>query len=150
MRESIEILVAEDDEGHFSLIKKNLVRAGIANNIIRFADGQELLDFLILNQKPSGPGSEKGYLLVLDIRMPKVDGTEVLQKMKANSQLRKIPVIILTTTDDPEEVELCHKLGCSVYIVKPVEYDNFVDAIRKIGQFLSIIEVPCVNGDEQV
>ncbi|MCK5173294.1 MAG: response regulator [Planctomycetes bacterium] len=145
MRENVEILVAEDDEGHFSLIRKNLVRAGIDNNIVRFADGQELLDSLILNNKDT---TEKGYLLILDIRMPKVGGIEVLEKLRLNSRLRKIPVIVLTTTDDPKEVAICHTLGCSMYIVKPVEYDNYIDAIRKIGQFLSIIEIPQIDTEQ--
>lgn len=145
MRENVDILVAEDDEGHFSLIRKNLVRAGIDNDIVRFADGQELMDFLILNHKDA---TGKGYLLILDIRMPKIGGIEVLEKLRLNSRLRKIPVIVLTTTDDPKEVMLCHALGCSMYIVKPVEYDNFIDAIRKIGQFLSIIEIPQIDTEQ--
>ncbi len=145
MRENVDILIAEDDEGHFSLIRKNLVRAGIDNDIVRFANGQELMDFLILNNKDT---TEKGYLLILDIRMPKVGGIEVLEKLRLNSRLRKIPVIVLTTTDDPKEVAICHILGCSMYIVKPVEYDNFIDAIRKIGRFLSIVEIPQIDTEQ--
>ncbi len=146
MRRDVVILVAEDDDGHFSLIQKNLQRSGIWNDMVRFVDGQEALDFLFM--KNGGPKREHShkYLLLLDIRMPKVDGVEVLERIKQDPELRKMPVIILTTTDDPREIERCHRLGCSIYIVKPVEYEGFIDAIRKVGLFLSVVEVPQING----
>ncbi len=140
------ILIAEDDEGHFELIKRTLQRAGVCNEILRLADGQETLDFLFI--KGDGPKREpnKEYLLLLDIRMPKIDGVEVLEKLKQDSELKKIPVIMLTTTDDPITIERCHGFGCSVYIVKPVEYEDFTDAVRKIGLFLSVVEIPQISG----
>jgi len=140
------ILIAEDDEGHFELIKRTLQRAGVCNEILRFANGQETLDFLFI--KGDGPTREpnKKYLLLLDIRMPKIDGIEVLDKIKQDTDLKKIPVIMLTTTDDPPTIERCHDLGCSVYIVKPVEYEDFSDAVHKIGLFLSVVEIPQVSG----
>ncbi len=144
MTDDVVILIAEGDEGHFSLIRKNLMRAGIGNEIVRFSNGQETLDFLF-GPGGNGPEDGKAYLLILDIRMPKVDGVKVLDRMRQNERLRRIPVIILTTTDDPAEVERCHRLGCSIYIVKPVEYDDFVDAIRKVGSFLSIVSVPQIS-----
>jgi CheY-like chemotaxis protein len=87
------------------------------------------------------------YLLLLDIKMPKVDGVEVLRQIKSDPELRKIPVIMLTTTDDPREVDRCHTLGCSSYIAKPVDYDKFVMAIRQLGLFLAIVEVPRIDGE---
>ena len=146
MQKNVVLLIAEDDQGHFSLINKNLIRAGITNQVIKFIDGQQILDFLFL--KGQGPKREHNtpYLLMLDIRMPKVDGVEVLEKIKQDKELKKIPVIMLTTTDEPREIERCHSLGCSIYIVKPVEYDNFIDAIRKVGLFLSVVEIPQING----
>ena len=140
------ILIAEDDEGHFELIKRTLQRAGVCNEILRFADGQETLDFLFI--KGDGPKREpnKEYLLLMDIRMPKIGGVEVLEKVKQDSNLKKIPVIMLTTTDDPVTIEHCHDLGCSVYIVKPVEYEDFANAVHKIGLFLSVVEIPQVSG----
>lgn len=147
MHKDVVILVAEDDEGHAGLIKKNLARAGITNAIIHFRDGQEIVDFLF--HKGSGPHLNQGaaYVILLDIRMPKLDGTEVLRLIKNDPELRKIPVVMITTTDDPREVEHCHELGCSNYITKPVEYDNFVNAIRQLGLFLSVVQVPAVNGN---
>ncbi len=147
MTDDVVILIAEDDEGHFSLIKKNLMRGGIDNEIVRFCDGQETLDFLFAGDG-KGVLDRRAYLLILDIRMPKVDGVKVLERVRQDERLRRIPVIILTTTDDPAEVERCHRIGCSIYIVKPVEYDDFVDAIRKVGSFLSIVSVPRIGETE--
>jgi len=146
MKKEVVVLIAEDDEGHAALIKKNLKRAGIANKIVVFKNGQDTLEFLFY--KGDGPHREKGkpYLLLLDIRMPKVDGEEVLRQIKQDDELRKMPVIMITTTDDPREIEACHSLGCSNYVTKPVDYDQFVDAIRKLGLFLLIVEVPVING----
>lgn len=145
MRRDAVILVAENDEGHFSLIKKNLQRSGLWNEMIRFTEGQQVLDFLL--KRGQGPEREprKEYLLVLDIRMPEVDGVQVLREIKQDRELRKIPVIVLTDTDDPHQVRLCHSLGCGVYIVKPDEYEAFTEVIRKVGLFLSVVEVPRIN-----
>ena len=140
------ILIAEDDAGHAKLIEKNLTRAGLANPMQRFENGQQTLDFLF--RRGNGPKRAEGvsYLLLLDIRMPKVDGVEVLRQLKADEELRKVPVIMLTTTDDPREVEHCHALGCSSYIVKPVVYDKFAEAIKQLGLFVTLVQVPKING----
>lgn len=146
MKKEVNILIAEDDMGHAALIRKNLIRAGITNSIIHFKDGQEVLDFLF--NVGDGPHREKGisYLLLLDIRMPKVDGVEVLRRIKADKELKKIPVIMITTTDDPREVVKCHEYGCSNYITKPVDYEKFVESIKKLGYFLMVVEIPAING----
>jgi CheY-like chemotaxis protein len=142
----IVILIAEDDPGHARLIEKNLSRAGLHNRIERFQDGQAVLDFLF----HSGPGPHRApdtpYLLLLDIRMPKVDGVEVLRRLKLDHELRKLPVIVLTTTDDPREVDRCHAIGCASYIVKPVDYDKFAEAIKSLGLFLSLVQIPEISG----
>ena len=147
MNKEVVILVTEDDEGHAGLITKNLSRAGIVNEVLHFKDGEETLDFLF--QRGDGPKRKSGesYVLLLDIRMPKLDGVEVLKQIKADAELQKMPVIMITTTDDPKEVERCHALGCSNYITKPIEYENFVKAIRQLGLFLAIVEVPKINGE---
>ena len=146
MKEEVVVLIVEDDDGHARLIEKNLRRASIKNEMLRFADGQEILDFLFRR----GEGRQRKdfipYLLLLDIRIPKIDGVEVLRQIKQDEELRKIPVIMLTTTDDPLEVDACHRLGCSHYIVKPVEYDKFSAALGQLGLFLKIVQVPQING----
>jgi len=141
----VVILIAEDDIGHARLIEKNLARAGLNNPIIRFENGQAILDFLFRRCGPPKRNTDTPYLLLLDIRMPQVDGAEVLRQVKEDKELRKIPVIMLTTTDDPREVERCHGLGCSSYIVKPVDYDKFADAIKNLGLFISLVEVPQIS-----
>ena len=111
MTGEVVILIADDDAGHARLIEKNLARGGLHNPIQRFENGQQVLDFFF--KKGDGPRRkhDTGYLLLLDIRMPKVDGIEVLRQIKQATVLRKVPVIMLTTTDDPREVERCHALG---------------------------------------
>ena len=144
----VVILLAEDDEGHARLIEKNLTRAGLHNRLQRFHNGQAVLDYLF----GRGPGSlrqpDTPYLLLLDIRLPQVDGVEVLRQLKSNAELRKVPVIMLTTTDDPREVERCHAIGCASYIVKPVVYEKFADAIKSLGLYISLVQVPEINGDK--
>lgn len=146
MTKDVIILIAEDDDGHAGLVEKNLRRAGIANTIQRFVDGQELLDFLC--REGAGPHrvADTPYILLLDIRMPKVDGVQALERIKTDPQLRGIPVIMLTTTDDSREVKRCHELGCGVYVTKPVHYEEFVSALRQLGLFLSVVQVPTVDG----
>ena len=147
MTNEVVILIADDDAGHVRLIEKNLVRAGLHNPIQRFEDGQAILDFLFRRGAGSKRGSIAPYLLLLDIRMPKVDGVEVLRQIKADASLRKMPVVMLTTTDDPREISRCHELGCSHYIVKPVDYDKFSDTIKQMGLFFALVQVPPVNGN---
>jgi CheY-like chemotaxis protein len=148
MTKEVVILIAEDDDGHARLIEKNLSRAGLHNRIERFANGQLILDFLLCRGAGPHRSPEMPYLLLLDIRMPQVDGVEVLRQVKESAELRKMPVIMLTTTDDPREVERCHALGCSTYIVKPVIYEKFAEAIKQMGLFISLVQVPELGAKE--
>ncbi|MBW6477900.1 MAG: response regulator [Bacteroidales bacterium] len=142
MNKNVTIIIAEDDEGHAFLIKRNLSKSGLINPIIHFKDGDEVLNFFKQISKGELADPGKGYIVLLDIKMPKVDGTEVLEKMKSDQVLRKIPIIMITTTDAPAEVELCHKLGCNSYIVKPIDYEKFIDVVKRLGYFLEIVEIP--------
>jgi CheY-like chemotaxis protein len=145
MTRDVIILIADDDLGHARLIEKNLRRAGLTNDIKRFEDGQQILDFLFRRGDGTHRSPDTSYLLLLDIRMPKVDGVEVLRQIKADLELRKIPVSMLTTTDDPREVERCHGLGCSNYLVKPVDYEKFSEAMKQLGLFISLVQVPGIE-----
>lgn len=136
------ILLAEDDDGHAYLVQQNLADAGLANRIVHVPDGQEALDYIrrtgaFAGRVPNGP-----LLLLLDINMPRVDGIEVLRRLKDDAATADLPVIMLTTTDDPREIKRCYELGCSSYVTKPVEYDRFIEAIRRLGLFLSIVQIP--------
>ena len=146
MNRTPTILIADDDEGHAILIRDNLEMAGLDNLVKHFRDGQAVLDFFF-GHGP-GPHAEKkgAYLLLLDIRMPKVDGVEVLRRLKGDAELRKVPVIMLTTTDDQREVDRCHAYGCNLYLSKPVDYDRFNEVIRRLGGFVSLAHLPHLNG----
>lgn len=146
MHQAPIILIVEDDEGHAILVRQNFEACGLHNRTEHFRDGQAVLDFFF--QPGAGRAAQAGemYLVLLDIRLPKIDGIEVLRRLKADPELRKLPVIMLTTTDDVREVERCHQLGCNVYIQKPVDYEKFTEAIRRLGQFMSLLLVPQMNG----
>lgn len=138
----VTILLVEDDPGHALLIEKNLRRAGIANNIVVLDNGQKAVDFLFKNGAYSGDSQPAPPLILLDLNLPVLDGYQVLKAIKNEERTKSIPVVVLTTTDNPHEVARCYELGCNVYITKPVEYEQFSDAIRRLGLFLSIVRVP--------
>lgn len=143
--EDVTILLVEDDPGHARLIEKGLRRANINNEIITLSDGQQALDYLFGEGDYAVVDPPRSMLILLDLNLPVLDGYQVLERMKADERTKRIPVVILTTTDDAREVSRCYDLGCSVYITKPVEYEQFTDAIRKLGLFLSVVTMP--NGE---
>jgi CheY-like chemotaxis protein len=140
--EPVTILLAEDDDGHARLIERNLKRAGFVNRVVRARDGQEALD--LIRNGGDNIAADNRFLLLLDINMPRIDGVEVLRQLKADPKTAKVPVIMLTTTDDPREVERCYQLGCSVYMTKPVRYEDFVEALSRLGMFLEIVKLPAL------
>ncbi|MBV9841215.1 MAG: response regulator [Sphingomonadaceae bacterium] len=140
----VNIIMIEDDEGHARLIEKNIRRAGISNNIKHFTDGTTALSFLY--DAPDGPARNGPALILLDLNLPDMSGTDILARIKGEGPLKRTPVVVLTTTDDKVEIQRCYDLGCNVYITKPVNYESFSDAIRQLGLFLSVIQVPDVEG----
>jgi CheY-like chemotaxis protein len=141
-QQPVTILLVEDDPGHAVLIEKNLRRAGIVNDIIVREDGQKAINFLFKEGEDQGDLHPAPPLILLDLNLPVLDGYQVLKRIKGNERTRHIPVIVLTTTDNPHEIARCYELGCNVYITKPVEYERFSDAIRTLGLFLSIVQMP--------
>jgi CheY-like chemotaxis protein len=138
----VSIVMIEDDEGHARLIEKNIRRAGVNNEIIPFTSGTEALSFLF-GADGSGEASSRRHLLILlDLNLPDMAGVDILEKVKANAHTRRSPVIVLTTTDDQREIQRCYDLGANVYITKPVDYDGFANAIRQLGLFFSVMQVP--------
>ncbi len=136
------IVMIEDDEGHARLIERNIRRAGVNNEIVPFADGTSALNFLF---GPDGSGevsARRAFLILLDLNLPDMTGIDILQRVKANEHLKRSPVVVLTTTDDRREIQRCYDLGCNVYITKPVNYEGFANAIRQLGLFFSVIQVP--------
>ena len=138
----VTILLVEDDPGHARLIEKNLHRSNINNDIIIVSDGQQALDYLFCEGEFAGSECPSPLLVLLDLNLPVLDGYQVLERMKADERAKRIPVVILTTTDDAREVSRCYQLGCNVYVTKPVDYERFSEAIRKLGLFLSVVTIP--------
>jgi CheY-like chemotaxis protein len=138
----VKIVLVEDDPGHARLIEKNLRRSNIMNEVVKISDGQQALDYLFGEGKYVGDEATTPLLVLLDLNLPVLDGYQALQRMKADERTKRIPVIILTTTDDAQEVTRCYELGCNVYMTKPVDYKQFSEAIRKLGLFLSVVTIP--------
>lgn len=139
----IEILLVEDNVHDAELTIRTLRKQGIVNKLFHLRDGAAALNYLF------GTGEFKGRdtinvpkLILLDLKMPKVDGIEVLQNIKSNSLTRKIPVVILTSSKEHPDVDKCYALGANSYIVKPVEFDNFSKAVAEIGLYWVLFNHP--------
>ena len=138
----VEIVMIEDDQGHARLIEKNIRRAGVNNPITPFGNGTDAVTYLFGKDGSGLPSKGKPLLVLLDLNLPDMTGVEILGRIKSNEHLKRVPVVVLTTTDDAVEIQRCYDLGCNVYITKPVNYDNFANAIRQLGLFFSVIQVP--------
>jgi CheY-like chemotaxis protein len=139
---NVTILLVEDDPGHARLVEKNLRRANLTNPIVQLGDGRQAIDYLFREGPYSGDPIPGDLLVLLDLNLPVMDGYQVLRRLKENASTQRIPVIVLTTTDDAREIDRCYDLGCNVYITKPVDYEGFCEAIRKLGLFLSVVAIP--------
>jgi len=136
------LLLVEDDPGHARLIERNLRRAHLPYDIVLLHDGQAALDYLLQVQEEPGARRPQSFLVLLDLNLPGWSGLQLLARLKSDTPTKHIPVIILTTTDDPHEIEQCYALGCNVYLTKPVAYDQFVEMIRRLGWLLATIAIP--------
>jgi CheY-like chemotaxis protein len=140
-KQEVIILLVEDDPGHARLIEKNLRRSNITNEIITVSDGQQAIDYLFGEGRYMSTQHPSPMLVLLDLNLPVLDGYQVLRRMKGDERTKHIPVVILTTTDDAREVARCYDLGCNVYVTKPVDYEQFSEAIGKLGLFLAVVTV---------
>ena len=138
----VTIIMVEDDEGHARLIEKNIRRAGVNNRIQPFANGSDAVKFLFGADGTGVNNRGRAMLIMLDLNLPDMSGVDILKRVKENEHLKRTPVVVLTTTDDEREIKRCYDLGCNVYITKPVNYENFANAIRQLGLFFSVIQVP--------
>ena len=140
--EPVTIVLVEDDPGHARLIEKNVRRAGVNNTITHFASGTEALAHLFGFDTAGKRLIKTPILVLLDLNLPDMSGIDILARIKADDTLRLAPVVVLTSTDDRAEIQRCYDLGCNVYITKPVDYESFAAAIRQLGLFLSVMQVP--------
>ena len=146
----VTILIAEDDDGHAELIEVHLRDAGMAYPLLRFRDGRELLEFLGGHDPQfcrTPGGGRQSFCALLDIRMPRMDGIETLRRIKESPSWHSLPVFMLTTTDDPREVDVCYGIGCNGYISKPIEYKQFADTVQRLGVLLKSIRFPVILAD---
>lgn len=142
-KETVTVILAEDDDGHATLVERNLTKSISLNKFIRAKDGKDLIDILEKNSnEDSNSLLNNPLLILLDMKMPRMGGIETLKKIKSNPLHAKIPVIMLTTSDHPKEIEKCYELGCAVYITKPIIYEEFIETIRRIGLFLELVKFP--------
>ena len=142
MSTPVTIIMIEDDEGHAKLIERNIRRSGVNNEIKPFSNGTEATNYLFGADGNGLRHRGESLLILLDLNLPDMSGIDILRRVKENKYLKYAPVVVLTTTDDSQEIKRCYELGCSVYITKPVNYDSFANAIRQLGLFFSIIQVP--------
>ena len=139
MSKELVILMAEDNQGHFLLAEKYFARMGVKNQFIWFPDGREAIDYLFTKDGHAKPHPGKQFILFLDLKMPNMDGWEVLKRIKSSSELKNLPVVMLTALENPEQIEKCMELGCDSYIVKPVKYSSYIETMRKVGLFPSVV-----------
>jgi len=145
MGSPVKIVMIEDDEGHARLIERNIRRSGVNNDIIPFATGTEAVNYLFGADGTANQHKGQALLILLDLNLPDMTGIDILKRVKDNATLKSAPVAVLTTTDDAQEIKRCYELGCNVYITKPVNYESFANAIRQLGLFFSVIQVPPVK-----
>ena len=140
--QTVQIVMIEDDEGHARLIERNIRRAGVNNEIVPFASGTEAVTYLLGADGSGDVSADRAMLILLDLNLPDMSGVDILAKVKSNMHTKRSPVIVLTTTDDQREIQRCYDLGANVYITKPVNYESFANAIRQLGLFLMVMQVP--------
>jgi len=140
--EVVTIVMVEDDAGHARLIERNIRRAGVNNEIVAFDNGTDALEYLFGGDGSGEMNAHRHLLILLDLNLPDMTGVDILERVKSNPHTKRSPVIVLTTTDDAREIQRCYDLGANVYITKPVDYDAFANAIRQLGLFFSVMQVP--------
>lgn len=131
-----EILLVEDNPNDAELAIRALKKNNLANNLVHLEDGQEALDYLF-DEKNETP-----KLILMDVKMPRVDGIEVLRKLKSDEKRKTIPVVMLTSSKEDKDIIDAYNLGVNAYIVKPVDFDQFVKAVTQLGFFWMILNQP--------
>jgi CheY-like chemotaxis protein len=138
----LTILLAEDDEGHATLVRRNLGRTSLPTEAVHVRDGQEALDYMYRRGPWRDRSPHAALLILLDLNMPRLGGLDVLGVLKADARLAHIPVFVLTTTDNPGELDRCYARGASACLVKPVDFGSFGEMVRRLADFLLTARMP--------
>jgi two-component system response regulator len=143
-RDPQPILMIDDSPEDFAFTRRSFSKAGMVNRLFHCADGEQALDYLFRrNQYASPEDSPRPGVILLDLNMPGIHGSEVLKKIKEHDDLRKIPVIILTTSSDGNDIKSCYDAGANSYVVKPVDPDRFTDALLRLKDYwFEIVVLP--------
>jgi two-component system response regulator len=143
MKREIEVLLVEDNMSDAEMTIRALKKNNMANQLLHLQDGAEALDFLFAEGTYSGRQIENTpRVVLLDLKMPKVNGLEVLQRIKSDDRTKKIPVVVLTSSKEDPDIQKCYGLGVNGYVVKPVEFDEFYKAISSLGLYWMIVNEP--------
>ena len=142
MSDGFNVLLAEDDEGHATLVRRNFKRAGLPTDVVVLRDGQELLDYVYYRGAFAARPELGPTAVILDLNMPRLDGFDVLQYLKRDEKLSRIPVFVLTTSDNPVELDKCYALGAAACLVKPVDYGEFGEMAQRFARFLMTTRLP--------
>lgn len=141
---SVEVLLVEDNVTDAELTIRELKKHNMANNLVHVKNGEEALEFIFATGRYAGKREVQfsPKVVLLDIQMPKVNGIEVLQRIKADERTRSMPVVILTSSKENPDIEKCYQLGANSYIVKPVNFESFAQAIRNLGMYWLLLNQP--------
>lgn len=140
MNNEVEILLIEDNMNDAELTIRALKKSNLANNLVHLEDGQEALDFIFAGGNYSDRKIEnKPKVILLDLKMPKINGIQVLQKLKSDEHTKSIPVIVLTSSNEDPDIKECYRLGVNSYVVKPVQFEKFLDAVSQLGLYWMLI-----------
>jgi two-component system, response regulator len=141
--QEIEIILIEDNAHDAEMTMRTLKKNSLANHIVWLKDGESAMEYLFSNGEDRGSSAiPKPRLILLDLKLPKVDGLEILERLKGDDATRFIPVVVMTSSGEPGDVRECYKLGVNSYIVKPVNFDEFTEAVRQLGLYWLLLNRP--------
>lgn len=134
-----KILLIEDNQNDVELTIEALSEHNLANRVVALSDGVEALDYLFYRGSFANRQKENPAVILLDIKMPRMDGIEVLEEIKSNEELKKIPIVMLTSSREEPDLKKCYNLGVNAYVVKPVNFKDFFDVVKQLGVFWAVI-----------
>jgi two-component system response regulator len=143
MNSEVEILLVEDNMSDAELTIRALKKNHMVNNLVHLKDGAEALDFIFGQGEYAGrPMESTPKVILLDLKMPKINGLEVLEKLKADERTKKIPIVVLTSSKEDPDIQLCYSLGVNSYVVKPVDFESFIKAVSDLGLYWMLLNQP--------